>query len=72
MLVPPGDQRALADAVVDVLADEPRRRGAARRARARDRALRVGRIARRLLEIYEETVARGVSASSPLACAAAW
>jgi phosphatidylinositol alpha-mannosyltransferase len=54
VLVPPGDERALADAVVALVADEERRRalGAAARDLAVDR-YSWDRIARRLVEIYE-------------------
>jgi phosphatidylinositol alpha-mannosyltransferase len=66
-LVPPGDPGALADALIDVLADEDARRrlGAAARKLARDRYAWDG-IARRLVEIYE-----GVTARRPAAAAAA-
>ena len=52
--VPPGDPRALCQAVIALLEDEPRRasRGAAARALARERYAWDG-IARRLLSIYE-------------------
>ncbi len=58
--VPPGDQAALATAVVDLLADEPRRL----RMAAHARALAQERyawpdIARRLIAIYESLVERG-------------
>ncbi len=58
VLVPPGDHVALADAVVDVLADEELRakRGAAARALVQDRYA-WERIAGRLHEIYEEALA---------------
>jgi phosphatidylinositol alpha-mannosyltransferase len=58
VLFPAGDHAALADAVVDVLADEELRvrRGAAARALVQDRYA-WERIAARLLEIYEEAVA---------------
>jgi phosphatidylinositol alpha-mannosyltransferase len=54
VLVPPGDERALADGVVDLLGDEPRRvqLGAAARVLVQERyAWR--RIASQLVEIYE-------------------
>jgi phosphatidyl-myo-inositol alpha-mannosyltransferase len=58
MLVPPGDDRALADALVDLLADEPRRRtlGAAGRQVAIDR-YSWDTIAVRLEQIYEDVAA---------------
>ena len=58
VLVPPGDHLALADAVVDLLADEDLRvkRGAAARALVQDR-YSWERIAGRLHAIYEEAVA---------------
>jgi phosphatidylinositol alpha-mannosyltransferase len=57
VLAPPGDPRALAEAVVELLADEPRRRTLG----AKARAVAIQRyswdaIARRLLEIYELVV----------------
>jgi phosphatidylinositol alpha-mannosyltransferase len=54
----PGDERALADAVVDLIADEPRRAalGAAARALAIER-YSWDDIARRLVEIYEGAAA---------------
>jgi len=56
LLVPPGDAGALADAVIELLADEDARqqRGAAARELAQERYA-WNRIAARLLEIYEET-----------------
>jgi phosphatidyl-myo-inositol alpha-mannosyltransferase len=57
--VPPGDPRALAEAVTSLLADEPRRLAMAVEARALARARYAWPdIARRLLEIYEGLVAR--------------
>jgi phosphatidylinositol alpha-mannosyltransferase len=58
VLVPPGDARALAAAVVDLLADEEARqqRGAAARVLVAERYA-WETIARRLLEIYEEAAA---------------
>jgi phosphatidylinositol alpha-mannosyltransferase len=58
VLFPPGDHHALAAAVVDVLSDEQsrRRRGEAARALVVERYA-WDRIARRLLEIYEEAAA---------------
>ena len=64
-LVPPGDERHLAEAIVSLLADEPRRRGHARA--ARELALRYGwpALARRLRTIYERLVdAPGVASAS--------
>jgi phosphatidyl-myo-inositol alpha-mannosyltransferase len=59
MLFPPGDREALAAAVVDVLADEPlrARRGRAGRELVRERYA-WETIAGRLLEIYEDAIAR--------------
>ena len=62
---PPGDERHLAEAIVSLLADEPRRRGHARA--ARELALRYGwpALARRLRTIYERLVdAPGVASAS--------
>jgi phosphatidylinositol alpha-mannosyltransferase len=58
VLVPPGDHHALADAVVELLADEPsrQRRAMAARALVQERYAWDG-IARRLLQIYEEAAA---------------
>jgi phosphatidylinositol alpha-mannosyltransferase len=66
-MVPSGDPGALADAVAELLADEPRRQelGAAARQVAVERYSWDG-IARRLLQIYE-----GVSGRRPAAVAAA-
>jgi phosphatidylinositol alpha-mannosyltransferase len=57
-LVPPGDERALADAVADVLADEPRRveMGRAARELAQERYA-WSDIARRLEATYERVAA---------------
>jgi glycosyltransferase involved in cell wall biosynthesis len=54
LLVPPGDPAALADAVTELLADEPRREafGAAARRLAQER-YSWDEIARRLAAIYE-------------------
>ena len=58
VLFPPGDHEALANAVVELLADEDarRRRGAAGRALVQERYA-WSSIAARLLEIYEEAAA---------------
>ena len=62
ILVPPGDQRALADAVLELLADEPRRQalGATARRIAQERYA-WPRIASRLEEIYASLVAAPVA-----------
>jgi glycosyltransferase involved in cell wall biosynthesis len=59
MLVPPGDHNALAEAVVDMLGDEPlrQRRGAAGRELVR-RRYAWEQIAARLVDIYEDVVER--------------
>jgi len=65
LLVPPGDAAALADGLVGLLEDEPRRQslGAAARARAREEYA-WERLARRLLTIYEQlTRASGMRGS---------
>ena len=66
-LVSPGDTRALAGALVDLLADEPRRVafGAAARRVAQERYA-WDTIARRLLQIYQ-----GLVAAAPAPAAAA-
>src|SRR5919106_2962145 len=66
LTVPPGDPRALAQAVIALLEDEPRRQalGAAARELARDRHGREG-IARRLLSVYE--LVAGAGARTPVA-----
>jgi len=63
VLVPPGDPTALARAVVELLADEPRRRalGAAARELARER-YSWDDIARRLVGIYELVTGRAPAA----------
>src|SRR5919197_751719 len=67
VLVPPGDPRALADALASLLADEPRRRalGAAAQELARER-YSWHDIARRLAQIYELVSGR---TSTPVAAA---
>ncbi len=66
LTVPPGDPAALAQAVIALLEDEPRRQafGAAARELARDRYA-WERIARRLLSIYE-LVSAGAEARLPV------
>ena len=61
LLVPPGDSAALADALVGLLEDEPRRRamGAAGRTVAETR-YGWPRIVARLVEIYAELVGASV------------
>ena len=65
LLVPPGDPRALVDALADLLADESRRRalGEAARRLAQER-YSWGRIARRLVEIYELVLGRGPASAA--------
>ena len=59
MLVPPGDAAALADAVVALLEDEPRRqRLGARRAQIAVERYSWDTIAERLVEIYELVIER--------------
>jgi phosphatidyl-myo-inositol alpha-mannosyltransferase len=54
VLVPPGDEQALADALVGLLSDEPRRRALGVRARAvAEERYSWLRIAERLVQIYE-------------------
>jgi phosphatidylinositol alpha-mannosyltransferase len=53
ILVPPGDEEALAGALVALLEDEPRRRRLGEAAREAARAYSWDAIARRLVEIYE-------------------
>jgi phosphatidyl-myo-inositol alpha-mannosyltransferase len=60
VLVPPGDPVALAAALVEVLEDEPRRRALGEAARKVAERYSWERIARRLIEIYEELVSEGV------------
>jgi len=66
LLVPPGDPRALALAVSNLLADEPRRRrfGEAARALAEER-YSWDKIARRLLSIYELITGHGRPLQQP-------
>jgi phosphatidylinositol alpha-mannosyltransferase len=66
LLVPPDDPRALAEAVVGMLADEPRRQRFGAAARERARRYSWTDIARRLLSIYERVTGR-----EPVALAAA-
>ena len=70
-LVPPGDERHLAEAIVSLLGDEPRRQGHARA--ARERALRYGwpALARRLRTIYERLIDTPAAATPGPASAAA-
>jgi len=65
-LVPPGDVRALADAVVDLLADEPRRRtlGAAGRQRA-EQDYSWDLIAERLLGVYGHVAGLPAAETAP-------
>jgi phosphatidyl-myo-inositol alpha-mannosyltransferase len=59
VLVPPGDADALASALVELLADEPRRRAAGEAARrVAEERYAWGDVARRLLEIYESVAGR--------------
>jgi phosphatidylinositol alpha-mannosyltransferase len=66
LMVPPGDPRALAQAVIAMLEDEPRRQalGAAARELARERYAWEG-LARRLLSVYE--LVAGAAARTPVA-----
>jgi glycosyltransferase involved in cell wall biosynthesis len=59
LLVPPGDSAALADALVALLGDEPRRQqlGAAARRLVEERYAWPD-IARRLLDVYERVAGR--------------
>jgi phosphatidylinositol alpha-mannosyltransferase len=66
LVVPPNDPRALAEAVVSLLADEQRRRRLGSAARERARRYSWTDIARRLLSIYERVTGR-----EPVALAAA-
>jgi phosphatidyl-myo-inositol alpha-mannosyltransferase len=58
ILVPPGDEEALAGALVALLEDEPRRRRLGEAAREAARAYSWDAIARRLVEIYEGLLGR--------------
>jgi phosphatidylinositol alpha-mannosyltransferase len=60
ILVPPGDPDALADALVELLKDEPRRRRLGEGARKVAQKYSWEPIARRLLSIYEELTNEGV------------
>ena len=60
VLVPPGDAAALAEALIGLLEDEPRRRALGEAARKVAESYSWDRIARRLVEIYEELVNEGV------------
>jgi phosphatidylinositol alpha-mannosyltransferase len=62
VLVPPGDPRALAAALVEVLEDEPRRRALGEAARTVAARYSWDQIALRLGGIYEELVHEGVGA----------
>ena len=63
--MPPDEPGALADAVVDLLSDEPARQelGSAARVIAEER-YSWDRIAKRLGEIYEELVSQGSSVAA--------
>jgi phosphatidyl-myo-inositol alpha-mannosyltransferase len=67
LLIPPDDAPALAEAVVSLLADEPRRLALAAGAQRRARDFSWDEIGRRLLDIYE----RVAGSESPAALAAA-
>jgi phosphatidyl-myo-inositol alpha-mannosyltransferase len=58
ILVPPGDEAALAEALVALLEDEPRRRRLGEAAREAAHAYSWDTIARRLVEIYEELLGK--------------
>ena len=60
VLVPPGDAAALAEALIGLLEDEPRRRALGEAAGKVAESYSWDRIARRLVEIYEELVNEGV------------
>ena len=66
LLVPPDDPRALTQAIVNLLDDEPRRQELAAGARRRARAYSWDDIGGRLLAIYEP-----LAGESPAALAAA-
>jgi phosphatidyl-myo-inositol alpha-mannosyltransferase len=59
ILVPPGDVDALAEAVIELLGDEDRRRAYGAAARTAAEVYSWDRIARRLLDVYERLVAPG-------------
>jgi phosphatidyl-myo-inositol alpha-mannosyltransferase len=63
ILVPPGDVDALADALIELLEDEPRRQALGRRAReiAEERYSWAG-IAKRLVEVYESLLGEAAAA----------
>jgi phosphatidyl-myo-inositol alpha-mannosyltransferase len=60
VLVPPGDADALADALVELLEDEPRRRALGKAARRVAEKYSWEPIARRLLSVYEEVTSERV------------
>jgi phosphatidyl-myo-inositol alpha-mannosyltransferase len=60
LLVPPGDPDALAEALIELLEDEPRRRALGEGARKVAEGYSWEPIARRLLSIYEELAGKGV------------
>ena len=60
VLVPPGDPDALADALIELLEDEPRRQALGKGARKVAEGYSWEPIARRLLSIYEELASQGV------------
>jgi phosphatidyl-myo-inositol alpha-mannosyltransferase len=60
VLVPPGDPEALAEALIELLEDEPRRRALGEGARKVAEGYSWEPIAQRLLSIYEELASQGV------------
>ena len=67
LLVPPGDPRALADAVTGLLADESRRSAAGEAARrVAEERYSWELIVQRLLEVYEGVLAGGVKRPAPV------
>ena len=60
VLVPPGEPDALAEALIELLEDEPRRRALGEGARVVAEGYSWEPIARRLLSIYEELAGQGV------------